>query len=141
MRYYVVLCALLCLCLPLQPSQAGNPVSAVAEQSPNALPPVLLTPDLSVEEFNRRLDARDVQECLLVTADFPRDQVQLHGIVDRAAKFTWEDQVFQGRVSSVFLLEQSGKSLVRVFVRIDNRKAQGKWILPKHAQGTLALAE
>ena len=117
-----------------------TPADAKARVSSHAAPAILYDPGLSIEEYNHRLASRDPQQHLLVEIVMPRSEISLQKIIDRPVKFAWQGQVFEGRVSAMFLPGDIGdQQTVRLLAQIDNRQQSGKWLLQDGATGRLAI--
>lgn len=120
--------------------RVGPILACTAVQSARAAPAVVYDPQMSVEQYNQKLMARDPAAYLLVEIDLPLEQIGAAGIVDRPVHFDWNGTSFQGNIQSAFFTNgPEGSRQVHVLARIKNRQLEGDWLLPTKARGQLKL--
>lgn len=94
----------------------------------------------SIEHYNQQTKTRDTSAFILVAAELPREQLSLHKIVDRPARFSTGEQVFAGRVSAAFLSHSDSQTVI-VHVIVENRREAGNWLLEPAESGVLSLQQ
>lgn len=114
--------------------------NATAISSAAALPAIVFDATMSVDEFNRQWDERDVNAYRLVTVRIPRSAVSTNALLDRAVSFHSAGQNFPGSVQS-FRLQADGRSheMIEVSIRVKNERHDGVWLLGPTSKGSITI--
>lgn len=139
MRFIPAIAALLCLSQSALANDWVEIKDVKVEVNSVALPAVIYDPSLTIDEINSQISSRDKQSHLYVEVELPRDKLTLKKIVDRAAVFVHDGKSYAAQVTAAFVSpsksgSQGGGRLVRLAVRVDNKKLEDQWAL-HHGDG------